>query len=1236
MSDSRFGYLSELADELAKVIQPYQVEDKVMEKVFTALPVLLKAFALSLGHGQSTPMHRETMVFIHKYRSDIVTAVKERLLDKFNKEEERQPENAMSLAEIMDLWQQKSEDSPHEQSEPVELKLENICDDTASPIGECQQEEEEEEEEEKQQLPRLEAYRTLVQNTPTYQWLLLNIRNQCTLYIPGQKTANGIKKGILESLPSSSRVSRQKLTESLSASFRIEWDAIRFLQEQEYQEAPEEAIERALTFTGAGAEVQAESCGEYLRRTWPSTGDSMVQLLKALVSPKGRGSVTLIDGTCIYISRQPSEVSENLMDTWIDARGTAACLAEIGEQLAWIASALQTRKLVTYPISIQVQYPVFDIGIEKHVLPVAAGSCWLGLVSSPAVAEGFPIQRRPLDCTPGLEAPIAVMAQLLNTRKVQRFDGRTIIKGFSRLLVPTGSIKDVISWHLVQKADDRRVSYLDSQSFPKLDIPNSQLEKARHILGWCPEVLFYAGAADAKYRVDDSKLPRCCGSQILKDVSLSSDHFITADAPCSLGRKDVRMRRNGYVSKMKWITERHITIWDVGEEKGWLVNGASGLLHLARASLVRDGVRSGAQISSRTHHPDSALEVLLDLNNLNLRLYRVDADVTLKDRIEDYYDQLEKMYDYQVNGLRNNGKPPRSLLEGWDFGDLVLERDPIYPRHNLLHKDGFCWVDFCRSINAITLFGRGFGEIIRPVTICVRTSILEPKKSYLAATMSDLNKIMAAQGDPYSIPMMLTHDSIWHPAEATFDCCTCRGQGHNHRAIAIQSLLPSRMRSEVPSLPSGISSNNGAVIFGFDKRNKWFWGETGPPSQVPARLEYDTPVKEPPSVYSDDSGLGKSLSSSADQETESSRSFTAPTSKDSSLRIEIPFQSYKRPEVHSAKDYKVGIVCALHIELMAVRALFDKPHSSVRIATEDPNYYALGRIKEHNIVAVCLPHGVYGTNAATDVASNMRRSFPSLKFCLLVGIGAGVPSSRNDIRLGDVVVSIPSGRYSGAGASQLNGYLCPPPQTLMCAISELESDPNHSSAPLDQYLQRILECKPQYAYPGVDKDQLFTADYIHPNEHSTCEECHNGHLIQRKPRASSHPRIFYGLIASGNRLMRSAYERDKLGKEHNVLCFEMEGAGIMNSFPCLIIRGICDYADSHKNKTWQHYASAAAAAYAKLLLSRVRTTDDGLSRKRLWSPDAADDLVPEKRRVTTWEPPSGLEMRDARFDQPDE
>jgi nucleoside phosphorylase len=82
--------------------------------------------------------------------------------------------------------------------------------------------------------------------------------------------------------------------------------------------------------------------------------------------------------------------------------------------------------------------------------------------------------------------------------------------------------------------------------------------------------------------------------------------------------------------------------------------------------------------------------------------------------------------------------------------------------------------------------------------------------------------------------------------------------------------------------------------------------------------------------------------------------------------------------------------------------------------------------------------------------------------------------------------------------------------------------------------------------------------------------------------------VHYGTIASGNQVMKNAAERDKVSAElGGVLCFEMEAAGLMNSFPCLVIRGICDYADTHKNYQWQAHAAGTAAAYAKQLLSVI-------------------------------------------------
>ncbi|KAJ5928291.1 hypothetical protein N7466_007247 [Penicillium verhagenii] len=304
------------------------------------------------------------------------------------------------------------------------------------------------------------------------------------------------------------------------------------------------------------------------------------------------------------------------------------------------------------------------------------------------------------------------------------------------------------------------------------------------------------------------------------------------------------------------------------------------------------------------------------------------------------------------------------------------------------------------------------------------------------------------------------------------------------------------------------------------------------------------------------------------------------------------------PNTFTSKDYNISILCALSVELLAVRALFEEEHKGLPTVQEDTNHYALGRMGQHFVVATCLPSAEYGTNAASAVMQNMRRSFPRVELCLLVGIGGGVPSSEYDIRLGDVVVSHPNGANPAVvqydmgkilenGEFESTGRQQEPPRLLMAAISNLKSNPSPIASSLQMFLDKIGDTRPAYQFPGRDSDVLFDADSPHSASNDNCQSC-NGEVINRPARHSDQPEIFYGPIGSGNQVMKSAKRRDLLRARHKILCFEMEAAGVMNLIPCLVIRGVCDYADSHKNKAWQGYAAAAAAAYARLLLSVLR------------------------------------------------
>lgn len=217
----------------------------------------------------------------------------------------------------------------------------------------------------------------------------------------------------------------------------------------------------------------------------------------------------------------------------------------------------------------------------------------------------------------------------------------------------------------------------------------------------------------------------------------------------------------------------------------------------------------------------------------------------------------------------------------------------------------------------------------------------------------------------------------------------------------------------------------------------------------------------------------------------------------------------------------------------------------------------------------------------------------------MVGIGGGVPSETDDIRLGDIIVSKPGPDNGGVVQYDFGktirenrfirtGSLNKPPTALLTALSTVQAKHKAAKYGYIEYLSTIPEpLQQEFSRPGTDKDRLFAANYDHVGNNPTCDHCDPEMVKKRAPRASPVPRVFYGTIASANQVMRLGAIRDKRAEECKALCFEMEAAGLMDDFPCVVIRGICDYADSHKNKQWQPYAAYTAATYAKELLSVI-------------------------------------------------
>lgn len=331
-------------------------------------------------------------------------------------------------------------------------------------------------------------------------------------------------------------------------------------------------------------------------------------------------------------------------------------------------------------------------------------------------------------------------------------------------------------------------------------------------------------------------------------------------------------------------------------------------------------------------------------------------------------------------------------------------------------------------------------------------------------------------------------------------------------------------------------------------------------------------------------------------------------------------------------QYTVGWISALPLERAAATAMLDEIHPRPRDFKQpstDPNAYSYGHIGSHSIVIASLPAGVYGLTAASATALHMVSTFPRLRVGLLVGIAAGVPAPGRDIRLGDIIVAQTNGTSAGVlqydlrkampgGQFERKGSLNNPPAILSHAVAQLQEEHERMDSSVPRYLTEMIQRNPkmahQYSHQGAENDRLFVDDYEHVSG-TNCSHCDASRVVSRPDRRSNQPEIHYGIIGSGNTLVKDAKERNTIlecvGEE--CICLEMEAAGLVNHFPCLVIRGICDYADSHKNDNWQRYAAATAAAYAKELLQLVPEGDmDELPRIS----DATADDVKALSQVT--------------------
>ncbi|KAK2770374.1 phosphorylase superfamily protein [Colletotrichum kahawae] len=321
------------------------------------------------------------------------------------------------------------------------------------------------------------------------------------------------------------------------------------------------------------------------------------------------------------------------------------------------------------------------------------------------------------------------------------------------------------------------------------------------------------------------------------------------------------------------------------------------------------------------------------------------------------------------------------------------------------------------------------------------------------------------------------------------------------------------------------------------------------------------------------------------------------------------------------EDFRIAVLCALPLEYnaatLAFDEFFDEDGDKFGRARGDPNKYTTGRIGKYNVVMALLPS--MGTVSSASAMASFRSSYTELKLALLVGICGGVPrpGTEREVLLGDVIISKTVVQYDlgrqyphhFAPKDTFNDSLGRPNKDIRSLLASLETErtfeqlERRTTAILTSIQQTAAQTsgkrkRTRYPHPGAAQDRLFSPTYEHRHRNDTdcgCEdtwicdsaldascielECDIHHLVTRgrlemKKKLESEgndaeaqePQILIGSVGSGNTVMKSGAHRDEIAEKYDLIAFEMEVAGVWDEVPCVVIKGVCDYSNSHKQR----------------------------------------------------------------------
>lgn len=616
-----------------------------------------------------------------------------------------------------------------------------------------------------------------------------------------------------------SSIARTIASHSGNLKFSLDWDILTTLNEQyDAESCSPIRLSDMIVYNGTPSICYASTTAEYVKQIWPALGTAVVECFdRALVSADGTSTLELQDSRLrVELDGATTKVSLDATTEKSTSRSRIQML-EAAEVCVWLAVACNAN---THEELIALNFPQLanltgqptSTEFSGSVIndPSMDGQCWFDMVNNPVIASGYPIPKREDPSRQqGLEVSLGLMAALSHADWVTNFGSKLLLKGSISALVPITEVGMSIVWHFLINANQESMSYHQACA-AAIDTPHltsSDLECRRHFVGiWAQSAHILAGSDDdTMYDLHPSRSKAVSHSTIsLSGLSINGGKFLTVGTTFNIGKKDLAPALK---TSEPHIYENHISnssnmtvlFYSSRDRRGWLLDGASALVHLARAWLKSRATKHGTiraieQLSDTEDNGErlSAMEVLR--KNQGVKIYedtkeedvdetsisvesmsehgnpstdsgyisplgsvspeskrstkRTTSQWTYKALIIDLCHNLEAMKAKLVQLKRHGPEvsvrlPSTSpILTGWDVTDFLAGQNPLEPRFVRLKSEGKHWNKLRKEIFSVPLMAESFHELILPADpdsqVCQSASTLPAKRDLLAVPLSVL------------------------------------------------------------------------------------------------------------------------------------------------------------------------------------------------------------------------------------------------------------------------------------------------------------------------------------------------------------------------------------------------------------------------------------------------------------------------------------------------------------------